>query len=612
MNLRPFYLLVLVASLASFAQGAEKPWIEVKSPHFRVLTNAPAGYARQVALEFEKLRAVFAIRYPGFRLDSSAPLLIFAAKDEDTARALAPALWRSVGFKLAGGFQHSWEKQYALVRLDLWGQGTRHIVYFDYTHLILALNSRWLPLWLGEGLAEFYSYTQFRENEVLLGSPTERFRVLRQHAPLPIEDFIGFNRRSPEYRDEAQIQLFSAESWALVHFLMFGPNMEGGKKLDDFFQRLQDGVDQKKAFVDVFGSFKSMDAALRDYLRGFALQAVVLKNPPVIDDKNFSTRTLSMAETQAEIGGYHIWTKDYDNARAYVTDALANDPKLGLAHEEKGFLDLHDAKDAESISEFTEALANDKSLYLSLFARTMMSPQATSSDRADQSIFRQGLTETLNLNLQFAPAFIQLARLAVRQNDLKTALNYSERAEKLEPSRAGYHTMSGQILLRMGRGREAAENAKFVADRYVGADHNEAVELWNSVPETERPAGVVVADWNPKDTARAEGTLKSVRCGDKSTWSLSLAQPDQTLTFHQPGHYLWGHADTLWYGQNHISICHHLEGLRTIVYYKPPSDSTYNGEIVELEIRDDLPPRPAQPDKSAATPVAPATAEVKK
>ena len=36
------------------AAAAEKPWLEVRSPHFRVLTDASANDARRVAYEFEQ------------------------------------------------------------------------------------------------------------------------------------------------------------------------------------------------------------------------------------------------------------------------------------------------------------------------------------------------------------------------------------------------------------------------------------------------------------------------------------------------------------------------------------------------------------------------------
>lgn len=595
-------LLTCVLGLSALASGTEKSWIEVKSPHFRVLTDSGAADGRQVAREFERFRAVFAARFSDFRLDSGAPLTIFAAHDEQTAKTLDPSLWKIKGAKPAGFFLHSWEKQYALVRMDTWTQGTSTVVYHEYTHMLLAMNSRWLPLWLNEGLAEFYAYTRFEEQKTLIGAPTERYRALRQGGLIPVKTLISVTQRSPFYHDEQKAQLFYAEAWALVHYCLFGPNMDGGAKMNAFYLKLQNGEEQNQAFEEVFGSFKAMDQGLSEYVHQNAFHAGVVKLTPQVSDKEYRVRALSVAETQAELGGYHLWTHDRENARNYLAEALKNDPKLGLAHEEQGFLYLNEGNNADAASEFAQAVSLDKSLYLSQFAKTMISPLAGSGVRADQSAFRQGLTDTLNINLQFAPAFVQMARLSVRQNDLKSALNYSERAETLEPSRAGYHLLTGNILLRMGRQPQAANYAKFVADRWFGSDHNEAVELWNQVPESDRPPGIVVSDWNPKETERAEGTLKGVVCGDKDNWSLTLTEGDQTLTFHEMGRYIWGFSDTIWYGQDHINLCHNLEGHRTIVYYKPSGDSTFAGNVVELEVRDDLTPAPSANPATTSTP----------
>lgn len=162
----------------------------------------------------------------------------------------------------------------------------------------------------------------------------------------------------------------------------------------------------------------------------------------------------------------------------------------------------------------------------------------------------------------------------------------------MEPSRAGYHTYTSQILLRMGRYQEAAEHARFVADGWIAADHNEALELWNSIPEANRPAGDPIVEDRPKYSQRAEGSLKGGTCGDRTQWSLSISQADQTVSFRQAEKFRWGYADTFWYGQNHISICYGLEGKRTIVFYKPSHDGNTMGEAVEVEVRNDLPPAP--------------------
>lgn len=84
--------------------AGEKPWIEVESAHFRVLSNGSDRDARRVAHEFEQMRAVLADHFPNFRLESGAPVLILAARDENTAKKLAPQLWKVKGAKPAGYF----------------------------------------------------------------------------------------------------------------------------------------------------------------------------------------------------------------------------------------------------------------------------------------------------------------------------------------------------------------------------------------------------------------------------------------------------------------------------------------------------------------------------
>ena len=595
MKLKTWLLLLVSTLVAQITPGGEKPWIEVRSPHFRVLTDSGAGDGRLVAREFEDFRALMATRFPNFKLESGAPLVIFAAKDEETAKALLPNVWKIKGEKYSSYYSHSWEKQFAMVRLDTWGRGAQPAVFYDYAQMVLTLNSRWAPTWLSVGFDEFYSYALFQEGKAFLGNPSPRLKLLKNMhlAPIPVETLLDVNARSPYMHEFDLVYRFRAEAWLLYHYLVLGPDMGEGAKLQQFFEILQGGANQKEAFQQVFGSFKSADAALQRYLERFTLPAMQVNNPVHFSDKDFSTRTLTMAETQAELGGYHLWTRDWDNARAYVKDALNNDPNLALAHEEQGFLYLHDGQDAEAVKEFTIALDKDKTLFLSQFFKTMMSAQATSDTRADQSVFRHGLTDTLNLNMQFAPAFLQLSLLALRQNDLKTALNYATRAESLEPSRAGYHTYTGQILLRMGRYQEAEEHARFVADRWTAVDHNEAFELWKSIPGANRSAADPILEDRPKDTERAEGVLKAATCGDRTQWSLTIAQGDQSPSFRQGEKFRWGFSDTLWYGQNHISICHGLEGKRTIVFYKPSHAGDANGEAVEVEVRNDLTSAPA-------------------
>jgi len=585
--------LVLLSSILSFVPrtfAAEKPWTEIRSSHFRVLTDGSITDARKVAYEFEQLRYVFANRFPNATLESGAPLLVFAARDEETAKALEPRRWKS-GANRAGEFHHGWEKQYAIVRLDTWGgEGSKEVVYHEYTHTIEHLNLHYLPLWLEEGTAEFYAFTRFERNRIYLGAPTERYRTLRNRTPIPVETFISLNSRSPYYLDGSKNQLYYAEAWALVHFLIYGPGMENGKRLDQFLDLLQQGVEQKKALQQVFGDFKSLDRRLDAYMQQPTFTTTILKDFPKVDDKTFAVRTLSLAETEAELGCFHVWTHDWPGAHTLIEQALKDDPKLGLAHESMGFLDFAEGKDGEAEKEFSQAYALDVHLYLSLFYKTMLSPLPRSESVSDVNASGATMGKVLQLNPDFAPAYVQLAKLAWRESDLGSALAISRKAEDLEPSLAGYHLLSGQILRRMGRTADAAVYAKFVADRWIGPDHDEAIELWNSIPAAWRAATEVISEVAPKDIQAVEGKVKSIVCADKEQgWSFVLDHDGRSLTFHRKGGFVTGFSDTLWYGGDHFNTCHHLEGLRAIVYYHAPPDGSYAGDIAELEIRDDLP-----------------------
>jgi hypothetical protein len=188
---------------------------------------------------------------------------------------------------------------------------------------------------------------------------------------------------------------------------------------------------------------------------------------------------------------------------------------------------------------------------------------------------------------------------------LQKALAVSRKAEELEPSRAGYHLLSGEILLRMGRGADSAAMAKFVADRWFGADHDEAVELWNSVPSDQRPTSEPLTKVILKETQTASGRVQSVRCGEPATWALVLSHDDQLLTFHRKGDFPTGFSDTIWYGEDHFTLCHHLGSMRAIVRYHPASDASYAGDVSEVEIRDDLPSPVKSTTEKVAAPAKP-------
>jgi hypothetical protein len=89
-----------------------------------------------------------------------------------------------------------------------------------------------------------------------------------------------------------------------------------------------------------------------------------------------------------------------------------------------------------------------------------------------------------------------------------------------------------------------------------------------------------------------------LNCGEKKQGMLlTIQNSDGTHTFRGTSSYVIGYSETLWFGKDHFTPCHHLDGLRAIVRYKPATEKQTSGEWVELELREDL---LATPDKSSA------------
>ncbi|HEY6944414.1 MAG TPA: hypothetical protein VI431_04680, partial [Candidatus Acidoferrum sp.] len=524
------------------------------------------------------------------RLDTGAPLVIFAVRDEASLKGMAPELWKGNGPKPAGFFQHGWERQYAVVRIDQDIPGRYQVVYHEYVHSLLHANFQWFPTWLDEGLAEFYGNTRFEQTKMYVGAPSERVNRLLGNAFIPISELISENPWRKFRNNDRQIDLYYSESWALVHYLVFGPGMEKGAKLSRFYNQLQKGEEQKKAFEETFGPFKTMEDGLLQYANKFLLPSYVMENPPQIKEKEFPSHLLSAAETEAELGTYRLWSHDRQEAREAIDQALKDDPALALAHESLGFLDFMEGKDVDAKSEFGKAYEADRERYLSLFYRAMLEGRPQSGAPADQIKFRSVMYEVLKANPRYAPAYVELTLANVRQGDLLNALVMARKAEGLEPARAGYHLLAGRILLELGRDEEATKLAAFVAERWRGPDHDEALELWNLIPAEKRKTEVSLAEEVPEGTKAASGKLLSVTCGEKGEGTTVVIENESGKeTFRSKGGHMVGYSDTLWYGRDHFSVCHHLEGLRAIVRYKESQDKDSAGDWVELELREDLP-----------------------
>src|SRR5579864_7470781 len=119
MSKRFFLLLPLLAAVMAMSRDKPENWIEVRSPHFTVVTNSNEKQGRHIADQFERMRSVFHVALPNLQFDPGVPLVVLAVKDDKDFRALEPEDYLAKGsLKLGGLFLRAPDKNYVLLRLD--------------------------------------------------------------------------------------------------------------------------------------------------------------------------------------------------------------------------------------------------------------------------------------------------------------------------------------------------------------------------------------------------------------------------------------------------------------------------------------------------------------
>lgn len=89
----PLSLILLALAFCVRSQAGNtppSPWLEVRSGHFIVVTDAGDKKGREIALRFEQMRSVFGILLGKQKLNQSVPLTILAFKSDKSYYQLAP------------------------------------------------------------------------------------------------------------------------------------------------------------------------------------------------------------------------------------------------------------------------------------------------------------------------------------------------------------------------------------------------------------------------------------------------------------------------------------------------------------------------------------------
>ena len=303
---RAFLLICCIAFAVPIFGAKHEVWFEARSPHFVVVCNAGEKQARKTARQFEQIRSVFR-QYIVIASSHSSPVItIFAVKDEKSLRALLPEYWATKGHTHpAGIFFYNLGQFEAAVQLDARGPNPYEGLYHEYYHSLTMPYFPGLPVWLAEGLADFFGNSEVTEKEAFLGEPNPNLiEELRENRLIPLDVLFKVDQSSPYYNEQNQTSIFYAESWALTHYLMLGDNGSHKQLLLAYLQGLEQDGTPNEAVTRAFGDLNKLQKDLQRYISGSSFFQVNGPAPAPIPDEELQTRQISDAEADAYLGGF--------------------------------------------------------------------------------------------------------------------------------------------------------------------------------------------------------------------------------------------------------------------------------------------------------------------
>ncbi len=457
---RSAFVLCFLAALVSSAGAQTDTWIEVRTPHFQIVTNSNEKAGRRAARQFEGMRAVFQKVFPDAELDTAAPILVLAVQDKTDVDALEPEEYLGSGqARLVGLFVSAQERNYVLILLDAAGAHPYGPVYHEYAHFVFSLTHEWMPVWFSEGIAEFYQNTEILDDEVRLGKGDPNIQYVLEHNPLmPLPQLLAVDHRSPYYHERDKGSMFYAESWALTHYLKDKDDRDGTHLLTDYLALVQTNTDPVAAATQTFGDLTQLQQDLKKYTLDGNYSVTKLSGSTSVDDSSFVVQPLSQPQVDTMRADFLAHEGRLNAAQTLLQGVLHDDPANVHAHEVMGFAAFHQHNYAEAQKWCQQAIKLDAQSFVAHYCFAVATTRKGMPDKTSQAAVEENLRAALKLNPSFAVAYDALAIFyANGGKNLNEAYDLMQRAIQLDPGDPEVRIDQAQLLASMNRNKDAME-----------------------------------------------------------------------------------------------------------------------------------------------------------
>ena len=451
--------LICLALLLPAPSSAFEGWTSVRTRNLFLISNVSASELRQIASWLELFHSATSGLLSKRVFNSSIPTVAIVFRSNREFEAFKP-LYRGKPAELAGYFQPGDDVNYIAISLDPTNREPLSAAFHEYVHLFVKDNLPNCPLWLNEGLAEFYSTAELSNGDAVVGAPIPSYiNLLRSSELLPLSSLLSVNHSSAHYNERDKRGVFYAESWALVHYLMLANNGQRQTQIARYLSLLATGVSVEASFNMAFQmGFSSMEKELGEYVRRNEFQSMRVRSTTSAGPGPLQTQALSEAEVSYYLGDLLLHIDRAANAETYFLNALAIDPDLIPAYAALGILCAKQGRFQEALKSLQRAAANSHNhlvhfYYAYALSLQRLNQEGKKSGYSPETLqtIRSHLQTTIRLAPDAVEAYHLLAYVNLVANDqLDQSLILIKKAISLDPGRLALKLVLAQIYLRLG------------------------------------------------------------------------------------------------------------------------------------------------------------------
>lgn len=433
---------------------AKDRWIQMTTKNLNVVSNASEDDTRELALKIEQFHFIFTKLF-GIGTDGFLPVTVIAFKNDSSFKPFKP-LYNGKPANIAGYFQSSDDENLiALTTSEYSEEYPLATIFHEYTHLLNSYTPRQWPIWMKEGLAELYSTFDVKKQEVTLGKPiSNHIMLLRENKFIPLVDLFKVGHDSPIYNERSKQGIFYAESWALIHYLMYANNGARKPQLVEFARLLNADVDPQQAFAQAFKTdTATLEKELRKYIGNSSYPIIIYKFKSVEGEQDVTVRPLADAEVQFHLGNLLMRTNRLDEAETHLKQAAALDASLARPYEGLGFIEMRRNHNDRALDFFKQAATRDsKNFYTHYYYAEALQQEAQGGKLSAETAAKitGELRMAIKLRPQFAHAYYLLGFITMAADgDMKEAAEAVKTALRLEPQNKYYLLTLARIQMNM-------------------------------------------------------------------------------------------------------------------------------------------------------------------